>query len=289
LLTAHAVWSRTIGALGRRAWGQLCGLSVTVIGCGRSGALLAGVLARAGVHRLILVDPDRVEPHNLGETLGLSGESLHRCKAEAVADEGRRQSPWPRPCVEPVGASVVSLRALDAVKRADVLVCAVDNAAARLHVACLAALYLRPMLDLGTGIPLGGGLPGADVRLVLPGRCLLDTGGIPGWREARDELLAGGGLHPGGGGPEAFRGERQGSLLSLNGVAVFLGIRLLEEMLLGRLTGSIWLQLETAPDGVPSVQRRTPRPDPACRLCRWAGAGDAGAHLLRDVVKGFRE
>src|SRR5262249_22598380 len=64
---ATEVWSRTRGALGEAAFRRLHGLHVGVVGCGRSGSLAAVALHRLGVGRLTLIDPDPIEPHNLGE------------------------------------------------------------------------------------------------------------------------------------------------------------------------------------------------------------------------------
>ena len=55
----------------------------------------------------------------------------------------------------------------------------------RMVSAAVAVLSARPLLDLGTGVLAGengeGRVIGADVRLVLPGRCLSCFGGVAGW------------------------------------------------------------------------------------------------------------
>src|SRR5919109_5314630 len=51
-----------IGVEGQR---RLAQASVAIIGCGATGSALAGLLARAGVGRLRIVDRDYVEPSNL--------------------------------------------------------------------------------------------------------------------------------------------------------------------------------------------------------------------------------
>ncbi|NLF14564.1 MAG: hypothetical protein GX597_22470, partial [Anaerolineaceae bacterium] len=64
-------WSRTMGALGRQAWRRLTRLQVAIVGLGRTGSAVAVTLARLGVRRVLLVDPDTVERHNLGEMDGV--------------------------------------------------------------------------------------------------------------------------------------------------------------------------------------------------------------------------
>ena len=53
---------RGIGAEGQR---KLAGARVAIVGCGATGSALAGLLARAGVGTLRIIDRDYVEPSNL--------------------------------------------------------------------------------------------------------------------------------------------------------------------------------------------------------------------------------
>jgi molybdopterin/thiamine biosynthesis adenylyltransferase len=282
-LPEEGLWSRTRGALGEAGWRRLRALRVAVLGCGRSGSLAAAALWQTGVARLTLIDPDTLEEHNLGEMDAVTPADLGCAKVEAVTSALRGRPGGADSVLEPVAESALSLSALAGVKRSDVLVCCVDNGAARLAAAFLAALYLRPLLDVGTGIFRVGEVRrmGADVRLVLPGAgCLLCQGGIAGLEGARRELLASPTPAP----PGDWRRHRAGSLRSLNGVAVHLGLRLLEDLMDGRLVGSIWLHLEFDGAGVPGLEIRRPGPDQACRLCRFTGHGDAGLPRLSEIT-----
>ena len=60
--------SRTRGALGDAAWRKLRGSTVAVVGAGRNGSGLASALGLLGVQRILLIDPDRDEPHNRDAT-----------------------------------------------------------------------------------------------------------------------------------------------------------------------------------------------------------------------------
>jgi hypothetical protein len=279
----EGLWSRTRGALGEVGWRRLRELRVAVLGCGRSGSLAAAALWQAGVARLTLIDPDTLEEHNLGEMDAVTPADLGCAKVVAVTSALRGRPGGADSVLEPVAESVLSLAALAGVKRSDVLVCCVDNATARLAAAFLAALYLRPLLDVGTGIFREGEVRrmGADVRLVLPGAgCLLCQGGIAGLEQAWRELRASPAPAP----PDDWRRQRAGSLRSLNSVAVHLGLRLLEDLADGRLVGSTWLHLEYDGAGVPALETRTPAPEWACRLCRFTGHGDAALPRLSDIL-----
>ena len=169
-----------------------------------------------------------------------------------------------------------------ALKPADVFICCVDDDAARLATGLLASLYLRPLLDVGTGV-LATSEPrvGADVRLVLPGRCLLCLGGVADLDAARRDLLHGAASAA----PVEWRRQRRGSLRSLNGLAVHLGLRLLEGLVSGRRRDSAWLRLETDASALPALEHRTLPAVPLCRACAWTGTGDAGVGALRRLLE----
>lgn len=275
------ILSRTIGALGDEAYTRLRSWHVAVIGCGRSGTLVAEALAALGIERLTLVDPDTVEVHNLGEMVGLDAEAVGSAKAVAVATSARRAAAARFCQLVPIPGPIQSLGSLHAVKPADVLVTCPDAAAARLASAVLAATFLKPLLDVGTGVLAGAAGPrmGADVRLTLPGRCLVCLGGLPNVAEARDALLR-------GKQPERvgdFRSERLGSLRSLNTLAVSLGLILLEQLAAGRVPGPVWLQADLDEYGLPRLTRRTPEPAGHCPICALTARGDPGLEHLSEI------
>ncbi len=58
---------------------------VTLIGCGALGSTIAQLLARGGIGRLVLVDRDRLEQHNLHRQLLYTEADVTRPKARAAA------------------------------------------------------------------------------------------------------------------------------------------------------------------------------------------------------------
>ena len=87
---------------------------------------------------------------------------------------------------------------------------------------------------------------------------------------------------------QAWRRERAGSLLLLNGLAVNLGLRLLEDFLAGRVGESTWLHLEYDANGIPSIDHfgASDVPSISCPTCQLTGLGDSGLNQFRDVVGG---
>jgi hypothetical protein len=259
--------SRIAGALGEYGWQRLCALHYALIGCGRTGSLLANTLVRSGVRRLTLVDPDHVEEHNLDGD-GFRPEHVGRPKAQALAESLHTLNP--RADIHALVGSVTEVAALSALKAADVLLCAVDHDGARWACGVLAALYLKPLLDVGTGVlPAEGDdlLLGADLRWIVPGEhCLLCLGSLA--QEQHVAVVREGALRE-----HAHRrhrrwqSERRGSLRSLNQAAVGLALRMLEDYLCTRLRGSLWLRL-IYHGAIPELHRPSPASPGSHCLCQ---------------------
>jgi hypothetical protein len=143
-------------------------------------------------------------------------------------------------------------------------------------------LYLKPLLDVGTGVltsESGEPLLGADIRWIVPGEgCLLCIGGFANPQQVE---VVRQGLHA----EQQYRAqrhwqqERRGSLRSLNMVAVGLALRMLEDYLAMRLQTSRWLRL-VYQDATPQLQ--TPAyntPNREC-LCVQLGGSHSAPALL---------
>lgn len=282
-------WSRLIGALGGLdVWQAFTSLNFCIIGTGRTGSLVATTLAKAGVRNLTLLDPDILEPHNLDAMDSVTESNIGQFKAQAIAKNLRQELPHIN--IEATIMSIINGQARTAVKSADVLICCVDDDAARLVTGALAACYEQPLLDIGTGIFIEGRDQGsvtsnqrsgqshrrlgADVRLILPGDgCLLCWGGVANSDETlgqlQTDLPAGQSRRQ-----RAWHEERAGSLRSLNAVAAHLGVRLLEDLVAGHLKQSVWLRFEMDEQGMPSTQSLPARRRTPCALCSVLGIGD---------------
>ncbi len=278
-------WSRTIGVLGP-AWQRLVGLRFGLIGAGRTGSVLARGLLRVGVRRLTLIDPDVLQRHNLGESDDCLGEkNVGRAKVDALRDALLPLCRWAE--ISTVAESVTHVRAIAAMKACDFLVSCTDHDSARLAAACAAALYCRPMIDVATGIARRPeGRMGASVRLILPTRCLVCTGGL-GLAEARDVLASGAverAFHLG----RRWDAERQGSLASLNHLAAALAQRMIEDLVAERIRETTWLHLEYDDHGraviiYPPLPAAGAAPCPVCSAL--SGLGDEGLPQVPDIIR----
>jgi len=267
-------WSRTIGALGLTTWRRLSDLSCAIVGCGRSGSLVASHLVRSGLRRLTLIDPDLVEPHNVGEMDLVTPADAGRPKVEVLS---AYLSALADITVEAVAGRIDLKPAFSSAKQSDVLISCADDTTARWLTAVIGAAYLRPVLDIGSGVfeRARGRQLGVDVRLVLPGRCLMCFGGL-----AQPAQIDGSAPPTANQASEVWQRQRSGSLRSLNQVAVGLAMRLMEDLVGGRITHSTWIHVEFDAEGMPRLERVRPPRVVGCPVCAVSGAGDG---LLLDL------
>ncbi|MBR4894701.1 MAG: ThiF family adenylyltransferase [Kiritimatiellae bacterium] len=78
------IFKRSILALGERAFKRLNSAKVAVLGVGGVGGWCAESLVRAGVGRLIIVDPDRVAPSNINRQLVATTETVGELKVNVL-------------------------------------------------------------------------------------------------------------------------------------------------------------------------------------------------------------
>lgn len=281
---ARERWSRLIGALGELAWRRLRELRYAIVGVGRTGSLVTLSLARLGASQLALIDPDRLELHNVDAMDGVRPVDVGALKVDAVGAAASNLLPEAHGLTR-LAESITTRRALHLAKAADVLIACVDDDGARLATAVLATLYARPLLDIGTGVLRRGAhrRMGADIRLVLPGDgCLLCLGGVADLDRALAVFRAGTPTAPA---RPAWHAERAGSLRSLNQIAAHLGLRLLEDLMAERVARSSWIHIDIDARGRPSLDVTPPRANTPCPLCAHGGRADAGAEAIEDLPR----
>ena len=162
-----------IGAEGQR---RLSGAKALVIGLGGLGSVLSHCLAGMGVGSLTLVDPDRVELHNLDRQFLYTEEDIGEPKAQAAARRLTRLNH--EVAIEAVSQAFTAGTPL-APGQYDVAVAATDSRESRLDInrACC-----------GARIPLVcGGVAGlyGTLQVVFSGRtpCVHCAGGSETWTD----------------------------------------------------------------------------------------------------------
>jgi len=131
-------------------------LSVAIVGCSGTGSVVAEQLARLGVGRLVLVDPDIAEEKNLNRILNSGKEDvyLRRAKvhvlASAIARMGLDQE------VIALQKNLLSAEAVKAVAECDVVFGCMDGVEGRHMLNRLTTFYLMPYFDVGVRLDADG-------------------------------------------------------------------------------------------------------------------------------------
>ncbi len=80
------LFERNRGILTDEEQARLRSAHVLIVGCGGVGGTVATILARSGVGRFTLIDPDDYEPSNTNRQIGCFTDTLGRNKAEVVGE-----------------------------------------------------------------------------------------------------------------------------------------------------------------------------------------------------------
>ena len=143
-------------AFGNGTTALLRTLSIAIIGCSGTGSIVAEQLARLGVGRLVLVDPDAVEEKNLNRILNSGKEDAYLARpkvhvlASAIARMGLNQE------VLPLAANLINPDVVRKVAECDIVFGCMDGAEGRHMLNRLATFYLLPYFDVGVRLDADG-------------------------------------------------------------------------------------------------------------------------------------
>ena len=131
-------------------------MTVGVVGCSGTGSPVIEQLARLGVGRLVLIDPDRIEEKNLNRILNASREDayLNRYKVDVMASAIARMGF----CTELVllRKNLHDAEAVRAVAECDAVFGCMDGVEGRHLLNRIAACYLIPYFDVGVKLVADG-------------------------------------------------------------------------------------------------------------------------------------
>src|SRR5690348_11242840 len=183
-------YSRQIlfAGIGEEGQERLLQSSAVLVGCGALGTVLAGLLVRAGIGRLRIVDRDFVEPSNLQRQTLFDESDAQKALPKAVAAERHLHAINSGPQIEGVVADVTPANALEMLGGFGVILDGTDNFQTRL-------LLNDAAISLGVPWIYGAAVGSYGVTLTIrPGQtaclaCLLgaeETGGSIGADETCD-------------------------------------------------------------------------------------------------------
>ena len=152
---------------------------VAIVGLSGGGTQLATQLAAAGVGELIGIDYQRLDQENRLSTDAVTWLDLaiHKTKLAAI----KRRIWWTNPRCRFTGISstVPEQKALEALKRADLIVGCVNNLAARADILEIAGRYCIPYIDIGLTLRTADDAPYPAPIVAVAGHVFANVPGGP--------------------------------------------------------------------------------------------------------------
>ncbi|MGE6699472.1 ThiF family adenylyltransferase [Hyphomonas sp. NPDC076900] len=125
--------------------------SAVVVGVSGTGSIVAEMLARLGVGRIVLIDFDTVEEKNLNRILYATPGDIGRFKTHLLRDAITAHHP--DTVVETFETLIADIQALLTASEADILFSCVDSMEGRHYCDLMVAAFLCPLIDVGVTIP----------------------------------------------------------------------------------------------------------------------------------------
>lgn len=144
-MSARYARQSVLPEVGAEGQARLAGASVLVVGAGGLGCAVLPYLAAAGVGRLVVLDPDRIEESNLHRQPLYRMTDLGRLKVEAAAAALRALNP--EISVEPHAVRLTAANAVEFSQPADVVVDAADSFAATYILSDACQVQGRPLVS----------------------------------------------------------------------------------------------------------------------------------------------
>ena len=146
------VLRRTFETWGQKAQNDLARLHVGIVGLGSVGSIVAESIARIGVQRVTLVDPDQIEVHNLDRLLGATIRDVGRPKVALAAQLFKQHATAKNVRVTTHPLSIHDESAYRSVLDCDIIFSCVDKPVARDVLNYVANAHLIPVIDGGVAV-----------------------------------------------------------------------------------------------------------------------------------------
>lgn len=158
---------RTFDAWGTSAQNDISRMRVGIVGLGSVGCVVAEAMARIGVSDLTLIDPDRVEEHNLDRLLYGTKRDVGRSKVELAEKVIKQHATAESVKVDALPLPIQDRHAYKSALDCDLIFSCVDRPVARDVLNYIANAHLIPVVDGGVSVETdqrSGGLFSAHWR-----------------------------------------------------------------------------------------------------------------------------
>lgn len=149
---------RTISAWGLKKQQDLTRLKIGVVGVGSVGSMVAEALCRMGFQRIILIDFDKVERHNMDRILHCTHDDVinSRYKTEVISHAVNKSATAADFVVEQCNLSITEKDGFEKVLDCDIVFSCVDRPWPRSVLNYVAYAHLIPVIDGGIRVKKNG-------------------------------------------------------------------------------------------------------------------------------------
>ncbi|HEX6177390.1 MAG TPA: ThiF family adenylyltransferase, partial [Thermoanaerobaculia bacterium] len=143
-------------AFGAGTFARMRQLCAVVVGCSGTGSIVIEQLARNGIGKLIIIDPDFVEDRNLNRILNTFATDAANKRPKVEVLKEAVEAMGTGTIVQAIGKDAFTPAAVRAITGADMIFGCVDTIDARHLLNQIASFYLMPYFDLGVKIEADG-------------------------------------------------------------------------------------------------------------------------------------
>lgn len=148
---------RTIQVFGELTYQRLHTMTIGVIGCSGTGSPVIEQLVRLGVHKIILIDPDKMEFKNLNRILNTTKEDAKNSIPKVLAIKNAINKIDLGTIIESYMVNIYDdINALKALIKCDLIFGCTDSVDGRYLLNQLSSFYLIPYIDLGVKLEADG-------------------------------------------------------------------------------------------------------------------------------------
>ena len=146
------ILKRTYDSWGEKNQNAISRTRVGIVGLGSVGSIVAEAMARIGVGRVTLIDPDRVELHNLDRLLYATVDDIGTFKVDLAETKMRQNTTAEQIEIVSIPTSVHEAAAYKQALDCDVLFCCVDRPVARDVLNYIAFCHLIQVFECGIDV-----------------------------------------------------------------------------------------------------------------------------------------
>ena len=143
------ILKRTFDTWGVENQNDIARLKVGIVGLGSVGCIVAEAMARIGINNIVLIDPDKIEEHNLDRLLYGTIEDIGNYKVEIARKFIEKHSTSGSPNITSLPISVHCFKAYSEILDCDFLFSCVDRPVARDVLNFISYTHLIPVVDGG--------------------------------------------------------------------------------------------------------------------------------------------